>query len=204
MLRLQSEEIMPMDSPALSERSRGSFEDDMSDEDLDAYFASYVPLSNLPTPPTRLDDLNIVSTKPTVEDAIHTSDLAGRYMFPLGSSGTARVKTSLFDFRYPSRYAGRQPLGIVCECCPCGRVSRVAFQLCSLVYASSDIIILQLLVTSSTQSDIELKGLLLISPTSSLPMPGGIAPRSPRFMTFFSALNYHLKPSGLQSVSLTP
>jgi len=34
----------PMDySPALS--------DGMSDEELDAYFASYVPLSNLPTPP---------------------------------------------------------------------------------------------------------------------------------------------------------
>ena len=35
-------------SPALSVASITS---DMTDEELDQYFASYVPLSNLPTPP---------------------------------------------------------------------------------------------------------------------------------------------------------
>lgn len=35
-------------SPALSVSSNTS---DMTDEELDQYFASYVPLSNLPTPP---------------------------------------------------------------------------------------------------------------------------------------------------------
>ncbi|RMZ70018.1 cyclin-like protein [Pyrenophora seminiperda CCB06] len=34
-----------MNSPALS------FSSDMTDEELDKFFASYVPLSNLPTPP---------------------------------------------------------------------------------------------------------------------------------------------------------
>ncbi|ORY16821.1 hypothetical protein BCR34DRAFT_622259 [Clohesyomyces aquaticus] len=38
-----------MDSPALS--SAGSDFSDMTDEELDQYFANYVPLSNLPTPP---------------------------------------------------------------------------------------------------------------------------------------------------------
>lgn len=37
-----------MDSPALSVLSDLS---DLSDDELDQYFASYVPLSNLPTPP---------------------------------------------------------------------------------------------------------------------------------------------------------
>lgn len=65
-----------MDSPAFSSTSRrGSFD---SDEDLDAYFASYVPLSNLPTPPlAKRSALNAVYTKPIPEDVVLTSDLAG-------------------------------------------------------------------------------------------------------------------------------
>lgn len=65
-----------MDPPAFSSTSRrGSFN---SGEDLDAYFASYVPLSNLPTPPpVRGSVLNHVSAKPIPEDTVLISDLAG-------------------------------------------------------------------------------------------------------------------------------
>lgn len=43
-----------MNSPALSGTSDVDL-DDMTDEELDMYFASYVPLSNLPTPPPAKD-----------------------------------------------------------------------------------------------------------------------------------------------------
>jgi hypothetical protein len=43
-----------MDSPPLSATSDVDI-DDMTDEELDHYFASYVPLSNLPTPPPAKD-----------------------------------------------------------------------------------------------------------------------------------------------------
>jgi hypothetical protein len=36
-------------SPALSVYSEGNM--DMTEEEMDSYFANYVPLSNLPTPP---------------------------------------------------------------------------------------------------------------------------------------------------------
>jgi hypothetical protein len=65
-----------MDSPAFSSTSRrGSFD---SNEDLDAYFTNYVPLSNLPTPPpVKGSALNHVSAKPIPEDTVFISDLAG-------------------------------------------------------------------------------------------------------------------------------
>lgn len=99
-----------MDSPAFSSTSRrGSFD---SDEDLDAYFTSYVPLSNLPTPPpVKGSAPNHVSAKPIPEDTILISDLAGTCInlpcrgvlqkMPLPSVGT-----SLFGYYYPINCIG--------------------------------------------------------------------------------------------------
>jgi hypothetical protein len=99
-----------MDSPAFSSTSRrGSFD---SSEDLDAYFASYVPLSNLPTPPpVKGSALNHVSAKPILEDTVLISDLAGTctnlpcrgvlHKMPLPSVGT-----SLFGCCYPINCIG--------------------------------------------------------------------------------------------------
>jgi len=102
-----------MDSPAFSSTSRrGSFD---SGEDLDAYFASYVPLSNLPTPPpvkgSALSALNHVSTKPIPEDTVLISDLTGTctnipYHDVLQKMPLPRVGTSLFGCCYPINCIG--------------------------------------------------------------------------------------------------
>jgi hypothetical protein len=64
-------------SPALSVSSNTS---DMTDEELDQYFASYVPLSSLPTPPPAKS----VTIRSTVEDTTaviraKTPELEGRF-----------------------------------------------------------------------------------------------------------------------------
>jgi hypothetical protein len=99
-----------MDSPAFSSTSRrGSFD---SGEDLDTYFASYVPLSNLPTPPpVKGSALNHVSVKPILEDTVLISDLAGTctnlpYRGVLQKMPLPSVGTSLFDCCYPINCIG--------------------------------------------------------------------------------------------------
>jgi hypothetical protein len=52
-------EKMDYDSPALSVNS------DMTDEELDRYFATYVPLSNLPTPPPAKERQPAASSQPS-------------------------------------------------------------------------------------------------------------------------------------------
>lgn len=62
-----------MDSPAIS---TASFSDE---EDLEAYLASYVPLSTLPTPPpVKERDLSDLSAISMHEAVVLTPDLAGK------------------------------------------------------------------------------------------------------------------------------
>jgi hypothetical protein len=63
-------------SPALSVNS------DMTDEQLDAYFATYVPLSNLPTPPPAKEQPSTpCSTSPVTVRASAAPELQGQSSF---------------------------------------------------------------------------------------------------------------------------
>lgn len=64
-------------SPALSIASLAGDVDDMSEEELDKYFASYVPLSNLPTPPPAKEQPVVAGPASQAQDERRSPELEG-------------------------------------------------------------------------------------------------------------------------------
>jgi hypothetical protein len=63
-------------SPAPSSAVTDCF-DDMTDEELDKYFANFVPLSNLPTPPPTKDLLSASTRVPSSQAQPQSPELEG-------------------------------------------------------------------------------------------------------------------------------